>query len=92
LDALLATAWVGEPIRVSGQLSAGVAAPRLPVEVWLIDPARPTEGRLLGTAPTDAAGRFAAELAVPADALPRAYDVVARFAGDPRRAPCDSGP
>lgn len=92
LDALLATAWVGEPIRVSGQLSAGVEAPRLPVEVWLIDPARPSEGRLLGTAPTDAAGRFAAELAVPADALPRTYDVVARFAGDPRRAPCDSGP
>lgn len=92
LEPLAAMAWIGEPIRVAGTLTAGTGAPRLPIEIWLIDPARPTQARLLGTAPTDAEGRFAAELALPPDILPQSYDIVARFAGDPRRAPCDSGP
>lgn len=92
LEPLPAMAWVGEPIRMAGTLAAGAGAPRLPIEIWLIDPAHPSQARLLGTAPTDADGHFSAELALPADVPPQSYDIVARFAGDPRRAPCDSGP
>ena len=92
LEPLAAMAWIGEPIRLAGTLAAGAGAPRLPIEIWLIDPGQPTQARLLGTAPTDAEGHFTAELALPPDVPPQSYDIVARFAGDPRRAPCDSGP
>jgi transglutaminase-like putative cysteine protease len=86
-----ATAWLGEPVTLRGQLR-GAEGLSLPIELWLIDPAAPASGLLLGTVATAADGQFVAHLAIPADALPRAYDVVARFAGDLRRAPCDSGP
>lgn len=84
------SAWIGETVSLEGQLQGGEGVV-LPIELWLIDPLEPTQGLLLGTVATAADGHFVAQLAVPSDALPRAYDVVARFAGDLKRAPSDSG-
>lgn len=86
-------AWLGEPLQVAGQLKVSErAAGGQPIEIWLIDPAQPAQGFLLGVAATGSDGRFSARLNLPADADPRVYDVVARFGGDHLRAPCDSGP
>ncbi len=92
LEPMAAMAWIGEPLQVAGQLHSAVGAQRLAVEVWLIDPGHPQQGRLLGVLPTDTDGHFAGMLGIPADADPQTYDVVVRFPGDPKRAPCDSGP
>ena len=86
-----ASAWVGEPVRFSGALSAdGGRVARQAVELWLIDPRQPTEGRLLGQTGTDAQGRFVLSVAVPAEVDLRDYDFVARFAGDAALRPADS--
>ncbi len=86
-------AWLGEPLAVAGLLHcSGVAATQLAIEIWLIDPAQPGRGELLGVVPTDAGGQFAAQLNLPADGDPRVYDIVARFAGDALRTATDSGP
>ncbi len=92
LQPVAAMAWLGEPLHLAGQLVSEAGAQRLAVEVWLIDPGHPQQGRLLGVLPTDTDGRFAGDLGIPGDADPQTYDVVVRFPGDPRRAPCDSGP
>lgn len=92
LEPMAALGWLGEPVRVAGQLSAQDGARQLAVELWMIDPSRPTQGRLLGVLPTDDTGHFSGELPIPADLDPQVYDIVARFAGDPKRAPSDSGP
>ncbi|MBI5607597.1 MAG: transglutaminase domain-containing protein [Deltaproteobacteria bacterium] len=92
LQPVAAMAWLGEPLHLAGRLISDAGAQRLAVEAWLIDPSHPQQGRLLGVLPTDIEGHFAGDLAIPSDADPQTYDVVVRFPGDPRRAPCDSGP
>ena len=63
---------------------------RQAIEVWLINIHKPTEGRLLGAAGTDAQGRFRLAVVVPADVELQEYDLVARFAGDGALRPSDS--
>ncbi len=93
LDAAAPMAWLGEPLLLSGHLRCGeLSAGQLPVELWLIDPGKPTAGTLLGVVATDARGSFAARFNLPGDADPRVYDAVARFGGDHLRAASDSGP
>ncbi len=84
-------AWVGEALDVGGQLQAKPAhADRLPIEIWLIDPRKPLQGRLLGVTITAADGAFKAHVALPTDADLTAYDLVARFAGTSALQPSDS--
>lgn len=86
-----AMAWIGEPLPVSGALqAAGGRVSRQPIELWLIDPQKPLSGRLLGMAVTDARGRYALQLAMPADADLQVYDLVARFPGDGQLQASDS--
>jgi hypothetical protein len=85
------SAWVGEPLQVSGALRAdGGRVARQAVEIWLIDPGEPTLGFLLGSAGTDAQGRFALAVVLPAEVELQGYDLVARFAGDAALRPSDS--
>jgi protocatechuate 3,4-dioxygenase beta subunit len=84
-------AWLGEALTLRGRLSSsdkGLA--RQAVEVWLIDPQRPLQARLLGALVTDAQGRYAGAVRLPVDLPPAEYDVVARFAGSAGQAPADS--
>jgi hypothetical protein len=85
-------AWVGETLEVAGafRTAPGGRLARQPIEIWLIDPARPLQGRLLGFAVTDGNGVFRSRLGIPAEADLQAYDLVARFAGDARHLPSDS--
>ncbi|MFZ4577439.1 MAG: transglutaminase domain-containing protein [Myxococcota bacterium] len=85
-------AWVGETLEVAGafRTAPGGRLGRQPIEIWLIDPARPLQGRLLGFAVTDGNGVFRSRLGIPAEADLQAYDLVARFAGDARHLPSDS--
>ncbi|MBM4345472.1 MAG: transglutaminase domain-containing protein [Deltaproteobacteria bacterium] len=93
IDAAAPMAWLGEPLALTGRVRCGaVAVGQLPIELWLIDPARPAAGSMLGVVATEASGQFSARFNLPADADPRVYDAVARFAGDHLRAACDSGP
>lgn len=93
LDAAAPMAWLGEPLALTGAVRCGeLAVAQLPVELWLIDPSKPTAGTLLGVVATDGKGGFSARFNLPADADPRVYDAVARFGGDHLRAACDSGP
>jgi hypothetical protein len=86
-------AWIGETLAVTGTLQAqGGKIARQPMELWLIDPAQPLLGRLLGVAVTDAQGKYASHLAIPTDADLQVYDLVARFAGDAGLLPSDSSP
>lgn len=88
-----ALGWVGETLKVEGALTVpGGKVARQPVEIWLLDPANPKDGRLLGMAVTDGQGRFVAQVAVPGEVSPQAYDLVARYPGDGQQRPCDSGP
>lgn len=84
-------AWVGEPLQVTGALTAdGGRVARQAVEIWLIDPRQPSTGHLLGSAGTDAHGRFALAVALPLEVKLQDYDLVARFAGDAALRPSDS--
>jgi transglutaminase-like putative cysteine protease len=84
-------AWVGEALEVSGQVMATTARrERLQVEIWLIDPRKPLQGRLLGVAITGKDGSFSTRVAMPVDGDLTAYDVVARFAGTSALRPSDS--
>ncbi len=86
-------AWIGETLAVTGTFAtAGGRIGRQAIELWLIDPAQPTQGRLLGVAVTDAKGGYAAKLAIPADVSLQVYDLVARFPGDGGLLPSDSSP
>ena len=93
LSAVAAMAWLGDPLALAGHLDCdGPAAGSLAIELWLIDPAMPSQAMLLGVVATAAHGAFAATFSLPADAAPHVYDIVARFGGDHLRAPADSGP
>ncbi len=84
-------AWVGEALEIAGQVVAKSGKrDRLQVEIWLIDPRKPLQGRLLGVAVTAADGTFKTRVAMPADADLTAYDLVARFAGTSALRPSDS--
>ena len=84
-------AWAGEALEVAGQvLSKAARLDHLQVEIWLIDPRKPLQGRLLGVAVTSADGAFQARVAMPTDADLTAYDLVARFGGTSALRPSDS--
>ncbi len=84
-------AYVGEALEIQGTLSApGGKVARQTIELWLIDPARPLQGLLVGVALTDAKGMFAARLGIPADAGLGVHDLVARYPGTPAQLPSDS--
>lgn len=84
-------AWVGETLEVMGTLTAaGGRASRQPVELWLIDPAHPLQGQLVGMGVTDARGQFRLQLGIPTEADLRVYDLVARFGGDGGQRPSDT--
>ncbi len=78
-------AWIGETLQVSGQVRSGTSqgVAGKPVELWLIDPAHPLKGRLLGVAMTTGNGTYRLDLAIPADTDLQVYDLIARFPGDP---------
>ena len=81
--------YVGETIKVGGTLRAEGAQrlAELPVEIWLVDVRRPTEGVQIGTAMTDAKGRFTVGVHIPLDTKLGLFDLVARFPGTARLAP-----
>ena len=84
-------AWAGEALDISGQVLTGtVRREHLQVEIWLIDPRKPLQGRLLGVAITGKDGGFATRVAMPVDGDLTAYDIVARFAGTSALRPSDS--
>jgi hypothetical protein len=84
-------AWLGEALTLRGRLaSSDKGLSRQAVEVWLIDPQRPLQARLLGALVTDVQGRYAGAVRLPVDLPPAEYDVVARFAGSAAHAPADS--
>lgn len=82
--------WAGEPVAVQGTVVASGPVARVPVEIWLVDPRQPLQAQLLGALVTDAQGRYAGALRLPASLAPAPYDLVARFAGTPLLAPADS--
>ncbi len=84
-------AWVGEALEVAGKLQAkGAKLDHLQIEIWLIDPRKPLQGRLVGVAVTGTDGVFQARVAMPVDADLTAYDLVARFPGTSTLRPSDS--
>jgi len=84
-------AYVGEPLEVQGALRApGGKVARQTIELWLIDPAQPLRGLLVGVAITDATGLFAARLAIPGDAGLGVHDLIARYPGNAAQLPSDS--
>jgi hypothetical protein len=84
-------AWVGEALEVAGRVQGKVGKfDHLQVEIWLIDPRKPLQGRLVGVAVTAQDGTFKTQVAMPVDADLTAYDIVARFAGTSLLRPSDS--
>lgn len=84
-------AYVGETLEVRGAFEAdGAKVAHQPIELWLIDPAHPLEGLLIGVAVTDARGRFLGRLGIPPDADLGVHDLVARFGGSATLLPSDS--
>ncbi len=84
-------AFRGDPLRVRGRLSVEHGDPAgARVAIELVGPG----GRAvpLGETVTDGSGRFAADLEVPRDVALGEHRLIARFAGDERRAPSRSGP
>ena len=79
-----AMVYVGETLRVRGTLQAagGGRLKGLPIEVWLVDSSKPTEGAQIGTAISGADGAFDATVHVPLEANLGVYDLVVRFPGN----------
>ena len=82
-------AYVGETLSVRGTLLARGAGKlaALPIEIWLVDAREPTKGIQLGTAMTDARGRFEMAVHIPLQSKLGLHDLVARFPGTTRMAP-----
>ncbi len=88
-----AVAFRGDPVHLSGRLAdvAGSGLPGRPVRLLLLAQ-RGQRADVLGLVLTDANGRFAVSVRIPATAPPGDYVVRADFAGDERYAPARSAP